>query len=456
MNGHEDGYLLHSEVELLTVAQGAVDHARAVGAEAASALASEAGGVTIKVRNGAPTSAVRNGGHALSITVFNGGRSGSANSEALDDASIRRAVEHAHAIASQVEPDPEAGLADPSWLAFGTPDAELYAPSRHSPSALTDLALDIERAAHAVTKPGGTNVRIDEAAASSTDTRWARALSNGFARSGSASTQSRACVAIAERGGDMARDWWHVVDRRLDGLLAGDIIAHEAVARSSAKLGGTSLPTQSAPVLLDARIATSLIGDLIGALTGQSQQQRATFLLNALGEQRLAPHISITEDPFEPFGLASSAWDSEGVAASRRSIVRDGVVEGYFLNSRSARKLGMISTGNADGPTNLTLSSASCAPGDDLATMLRKLHRGLFVTQFMGGGVNGATGDYSKAIEGFWVEDGEIVHPVRDVTIAGNLKSMLTDIVAVGSEAYRSGPIRTGPILLETMRIAGR
>ena len=450
------GYLMHSEVDLLGVAEKAVKHAKSLGAAAASALANENAGTTMKVRGGSVSSAIRDGGQSLSITVYDDGRVGRASSEALDDASLQRAVEHAYAIARQVEPDPDAGVADQEWLARDIVDVPMFAPSDRAPSELTRTALAIEAAALERQGAGDAKLRVDEAASSSSDMRWARAISTGFAGAGSASLQAQACVVIAERDGEMARDWWHVTARQECGLPALETVAHEAADRSLAKLGGRSLSPQSAPVLLDPRVAASLVQDVVGGLMGQAQQQRSTFLVDALGTKRLADHLDLTEDPFEPYGMASSSWDSEGVAGKQRHIVRGGVIDGYFLNVRTARKLGMTPTGNADGPSNLAFTSRLTDPDDDTRALLRKMGRGLGITAFRGGGVNAATGSYSKAVEGFWVEDGEPVHPVRDVTVAGELPTMLTNITAVGAECHRQGAIRTGSILIDNMRIAGR
>lgn len=452
----DSGYLLHAERDLLAAAEAAIDHAARIGVQAASVLVSENTGTTIKVRNGKPFMLVMDGAYGLSITVFDHGASGHASTQADDAETVRRTVEQACAIARQVESDPDSGLADPSWCAMEGADVPLFSPSGRTPGELTAVALEIEAAALDVPAGRGNGVRVGEAAASSMDMCWARVMSNGFARSASASFQMRACVAIAERGGEMSRDWWQSADRRETELLGSAAIAGEAVARATAKLGARSLPTQSAPVLFDARVAASLLFELVSALSGAAQQQRSTFLLDSIGSRRLAETIDLCEDPFEPFGFASTAWDSEGISGSHRHVVRGGTIEGYFLDVRNARKLGMAPTGNADGPSNLILTSRNCETGDGIAQMLRKLHRGLWVTQIIGGQVNTATGDYSKAVEGFWVENGEAVYPVRDLTIAGKMPVMLAGIAAVGADQYRQGAVRTGSILIDTMRIAGQ
>lgn len=451
-----NGYLLHSQDALLAVAEEAVTHARRIGAGATIATANEFAGTAIKVREGTPISSIRDGGHSLSITVFENGRTGNTSTEALDSDSVRRAVEQARAIALQVEADPDAGLADPAWLAPDGEDVPLFSPSGRTAGALADSALELEQLAvdHAATR--GNCTRVDEASATSADMRWACVQSNGFARAASASMQSRACITIATRDDEMVRGWWHSPDRREECLAPPSLIASEAVDRAVDRLGACALPTQSAPVLFDARIAVSLVGEIVSGLTGHAQRQKSTFLAGALGSRRLADHLDIEEDPFEPFGLASKAWDDEGVVGTRRSVVSAGIISGYFLDVRSARKLAMAPTGNADGPANLTFSSRAVAADEDRAAMFRKMDRGFWVTEFIGGGVNPATGGYSKAAEGFWIENGEIAYPVRDVTIAGLLPDMLTGIVGVGQDRYRQGAITTGSILIDTMRIAGR
>jgi PmbA protein len=207
---------------------------------------------------------------------------------------------------------------------------------------------------------------------------------------------------------------------------------------------------------VDAPVASSLVRELCGQLSGSAQFRRMTFLPDAIGQPLAAAHLTLEEDPFEPYGLASAAFDSEGVAGARRAVVRAGVVEGLFLDTRLGRKLGRPSTGNAGGLRNLTLTSSTTAAGDDLPGMLRKLGTGLWLTRFMGGGSNPATGAYSRAAAGFWVENGEVVRPVHGFTVAGNLQDLLKAIVAVGGDVHRDGAIRVGSILLPELQVAGR
>ncbi len=447
------GYLLHDEAMLSQIARDAVAHARRLGFDQSVCVAREFAGLTIKVKDGRPETAVRDGGQSVSVTVFDGGRTGTAGTSTLTPQAIHTAVERAVAIARQVESDADAGCADPEWLARNGREVELYAPSGLSAADIAAAAKAIEDAALAAS--AARPVRIMEAGATSHDSRWARAIGADFCRSASASNQSRWCVAIAERDGAMSRAAWRSVERRTDHLLAAETIGATAVAHAVRKLGARAVATQAAPVLLDAAIAGSLVREFCGGLFGAAQHQKSTVLADAMGRRALAAHLDLVEDPFEPFGMASGGCDGEGVAGMHRFVVREGVVEGYFLSSRWARKLGLRSTGNADGTWNLFLTSRLAGKADDTAAMLRRLDRGLWVTEFLGGRCDPVTGTYSKAVAGFWVEDGEVVFPVQDVTIAGDLATMLGHIRFVGSDVYRDGAVRTGAILLDDMKIAG-
>jgi PmbA protein len=449
-----DGYLLLSEEFLADLAQDAVDYARSLGASEAMAIASDSGGMTMRISNGRIETARRDGTQSLGITVYDAQRTGRASTQALDRAAVHRAVDQAVAIARQVQPDDLAGLADPAWIARDLEKVPLFAPSGLSGDQLADAALQIERGA--LDAAGSDRVRVVDAAASSHDSRWARAISHGFCEAASSSINHRWCVAIGERDEAMVRDYWSSSDRRADFLEDPAAVGREAAERALAKLGGAGLGTQRAPVLLDARMAASLVGDFTGTLNGMAQYQGQTYFPDPVGKDLLAAHLSLTEDPFEPYGLASAAHDSDGIAGSRRAIVDRGVVEGLFVSALAARKLKTAPTGNADGPGNLTLTSSLTEPGDDLAAMFRRMGRGVWITEFLGGGVNPVNGAYSKAASGFWIEGGEISHPVHDFTVAGDLPTMLRGIVGVGANVHREGGIRTGAILIDEMQIAGR
>lgn len=449
-----DGYLLQAESDLADAVTYAVERSAALGASGAIALLSEQGGINITVTKGMVENAVRDGNQSLRVTLFDNGRTGMASTESLSRSAIDHVVEQAIAMARQLEPDLDAGLAHSDVLAWATPAVPLFAPSDHNAADLTEAALAIEAAALAT--PTAHGIRVSQAGAASQDMRFALATSQGFCRTGSGSFQQRWCQTIAQRGEEMKSSHWASVDRRLDGLEPAEAIGRRAAERALEMIGAEGLSTRRAPVLVDATVASSLVRDLCGQLSGNAQYRRMTFLPDAVGQGIAAEHLTLVEDPFEPFGLASATFDSEGVAGARRDVVRAGVVEGLFLDTRMARKLGRASTGNAGGMRNLHLTSSLTGSDDDLPAMLRKLGTGLWLNRFMGGGVNPATGAYSRAVAGFWVENGQVVAPVHGLTVAGNLQDMLKAIVAIGADVHREGGIRVGSILLPDMQIAGR
>ena len=449
-----DGYLLQSEGKLVDAVGYAIERSAAVGAGDAIAMVSEQAGISLTVAGGKVETAVREGHQSLRVTVYADGRTGVASTESLSRSAIERAVEQAAAMARQLERDPQAGLADRGALAWATPDVPLFAPSGHSAEDLTEAAMAIEDAA--LSTATRDEVRVSEAGAASQDMRFALATSQGFCRWGSGSVQRRWCQTIAQRGEDMRQGSWSSDDRRADRLRPAAEVGRIAAEKALGMLGAEGLSTRRVPVLLDAPVASSLVTDLCAQLSGSAQFRRMTFLPDAMGQPLAAPHLTLEEDPFEPYGLASAAFDSEGVAGARRAVLRAGVVEGLFLDTRLARKLGRASTGNASGMRNLTFTSSTTESGDDLPGMLRKLGTGLWLTRFMGGGSNPATGVYSRAAAGFWVENGQVVRPVHGFTVAGNLQDMLKAIVAVGTDVHRDGAIRVASILLPDLQIAGR
>lgn len=450
----DNGFLLQSETALSDASLLAIEYAATLGATDATAITREAGGLTMKVRGGEVETALRDGSSSMTVTVYDGLRSGRSTTQALDRSAVQRAVEKALAIAREMEPEEYTGLADTDLLAISAPDVPLFAHSGFSADDLHAAATETEQAA--IEQSDMSAVRVQEAAAASHDMRWALATSGGFCRASTASMQSRWCVTIAEQAGQMVRDSWLTSERRADMMESPYDVGRKAAERSLSRLGARGLSTCRTPVLFDATIAPSLVAECCSALTGTAQYQKNTIFPDALGKAALAPHINLTEDPLEPFGMGSGAWDSEGVACKPRSIIENGTISGLFLGSFSARKLGMRSTGSADGFRNLCLTSAESMAQDDHAAMLRRLGTGLLVTEFMGGNVNPVTGDYSKAATGFWVENGEITSPVDNFTIAGNLAVILKTIAAVGADVYRSGAIRTGSILVPDLQIAGR
>ncbi|MCF6253047.1 MAG: metalloprotease PmbA, partial [Methylococcaceae bacterium] len=280
-----------------------------------------------------------------------------------------------------------------------------------------------------------------------------RVLGNslGFLQGYQASRHSMSCSVLGERDGGMQRDYWYSVSRNASELESAKDIGIKAAERTIKRLGARSLTTRQCPVLYSAEVASGLIGSLISAVSGGSLYRKSSFLVDSLGSQVLSGFIHIHEQPYLKMALGSSAYDSEGVTTAARDIVKDGILQSYVLSSYSARKLGMKSTGNAGGVHNLTIDSGE----NDFTAMLKQLNTGLLVTELMGQGVNAVTGDYSRGASGFWVENGEIQYPVEEITIAGNLKDMYKNIVAIGNDVDYRGNIRTGSILIEQMSIAG-
>ncbi|MQP65082.1 hypothetical protein GE253_06945 [Niveispirillum sp. SYP-B3756] len=444
--------LTRSEGELRVAAARAVELAVQRGA-AARATASNHGFARIVIRDGVVETAERSGGQSLSVTVFREGRRGSASTESLDRAAIERVVEEAMLIAGHVQPDPDAALPPADWLAITGPAPELYAEGPRGTDTLMAAAGAIDRAAVAVADAVQGRLRVSESVALASENIWALATSDGFCRSARSSQDGRWCAMLAQDGGGSTSDYCQSQGRRADALLPAQAIAERAAERALSALGARTVKSGRYPVLFDARTAHSLVGELAGALTGMAQHRKMSFLANPLGRAVAAPHLDLIEDPFEPLGMASGGFDSEGIAGSTRAILRKGVAEGLFLSTFSARKLGMRSTGNADGFYNLRL--VSDAPGGDWLAMLRRLGTGLVVTGLQGGSIDPTSGNWTHAVKGLWVEEGMVVHAVNDVTLAGSMPAMLTGIQAVGSDIERQGAISTGSILIDEMQVGG-
>jgi len=343
----------------------------------------------------------------------------------------------------------EADIAQP---AEQRQDLELFFPWTIDAQAATALALQTEAAALAVDKRLRNS---DGASVSAQQSHFFSAHTHGF-RGGYASSRHSVSVSpIAGQGDDMQRDYWYSSQRNAQDLAPPQAIGRYAAQRTLSRLGSRKIATTECPVLFESPLAAGLLGSFVQAISGGALYRKSSFLLDSLGKNVFPKHIDILEDPFVLRGKGSSPFDDEGVRVQARSVVEAGRVQGYFLGSYSARKLGLKTTGNAGGSHNLTFSSRLTRPGDDLEAMLRRLDTGLFVTELLGSGVNGVTGDYSRGASGFWVEHGRIAYPVHEITIAGNLKAMFKGIVAVGSDAYNYGAKTTGSVLVQRMKVAG-
>jgi PmbA protein len=437
--------------ELEAIVSTALDGARKAGASQAEADASLQRGLTATVRMGEVDTIEYHRDRGLAVTVYFGQRKGSASTADLSPTAVRETVAKAAAIARYTAVDEYAGLADAELLARDIPDLDLDHPWAIEPEEAVERARACEAAGLAVDK----RLNNSEGATLSSH-RGVRVYANShdFLAGFTSTSHSLSCTLLAESAGEMQRDYWYSVARAPEALDSGEAVGRRAAERTLARLGSRRLGTRKAPVLFAPEMARGLLGAFVSAIRGASQYRRASFLLGAAGQQVFPAFLQLSERPHLRGALASAPFDSEGVATRDRELVRDGVAQGYVLGSYSARKLGLKSTGNAGGIHNL-LASAGPEASADFPGLLQRMGTGFYVTELMGQGVNGVTGDYSRGASGFWVERGEIAYPVHEVTIAGNMKMMLQDIVAVGTDVDIQGAIRTGSILLGEMTIAG-
>ena len=430
----------------------ALGHAKKLGATDAAAEASEGCGLSVSVRKGELETVERNRDKSLGITVYVGKKRGNAATSDFSKAAIEQTVKAAYDIASFTAEDATSGLPDAQDIAHDHPELDLFHPWAINSEAAAQLALQCEAAAFATSK---LITNSEGAGVSAQQSHFFSAHSGGF-RGGYASSRHSISVApIAGKGKQMQRDAWYSSMRDASDLARPEAVGRYAAERALARLKGRKIPTTECPVLFESPLAAGLLGGFVQAVSGGALYRKSTFLANSLGKMAFPKHIDLHEDPYLLKGKGSAPFDGEGVKTSARQVVEAGRVAGYFLSTYSARKLGMRTTGNAGGSHNLVLTSRKTGADDDLEAMLRKLGRGLFVTELMGQGVNYVTGDYSRGASGFWVENGEIAFPVEEITIAGNLKDMLMGIEAVGADAYNYGAKTVGSILVNRMKVAG-
>jgi PmbA protein len=434
--------------QLRDIASSVLEYAKTRGATAAETEVSEGFGQTVTVRRGEVETIEYNRDKGIGVTVYLGQRRGHASSSDFSPQAIKDTVDAALSIAGFTAPDECAGLAEPELLARDFPDLQLWHPWDLPVERAIELAKAAEDAGFAVDATIGNS---EGATVSTQEAQFYYGNSLGFLAGYPSSRHGIWCSLIAGQGDSMQRDDWYETARDPLDLQRPEFVGRRAGERAARRVGARKVATTQAPVLFEAPIASSLLGHLVSAVSGGSLYRKSSFLLDSVGKQIFSPVVQIRELPHVPKGLASSAFDEEGVATQERHVVNDGVLQGYFLGSYSARKLGLRSTGNAGGNHNLILQDTS----DDFAALLRKLNKGLLVTELMGQGVNPVTGDYSRGAAGFWVENGEIAYPVEEITIAGNLKDMFRAVAAVGNDVVQRGSRQCGSILIERMTIAG-
>ncbi len=433
--------------ELEDAAVGALEHARKLGASSAEAAATVNVSLAVNARLGEVEKIEHGNAHGFTVTVYYGKQKGSASSASLGTEEVQEITSRACQIAKYTASDAYAGLADADMLARDCRDLDLDHPWELDPQAAISLATACENA-------GRSNPRIVNSEGASVETSRGMvcyANTHGIAHTYAGTSHTNSCVVIAGDGNSLQRDYWYTVNRHPSRLMSAEEVGKRAAARALKRLGARKLKTCKASVLFAPETARSLLSHFVGAASGGALYRKASFLLDALGKKIFSKLVHIREEPLLPGAIGSAPFDADGVATKARTIVDSGKLEGYFLGSYSARKLGMCTTGNAGGVHNLILQPGS----GNCEEIMKAMNTGLLVTELIGQGVNILTGDYSRGVSGFWVENGEIAYPVEEITIAGNMKNMFAGISAVGEDVDDRTSIRSGSVLVNEMIIAG-
>ena len=438
-----------TQEDLESIIERALEEARTRGASQAEAAVSQDTGLSVGVRLGEVETLEHQRDRSMGVTVYFGQRKGSASTADFSLEAVRATVAKACSIARFTAEDAASGLADAALMARGPQSLDLS----HPWSITADRAIEIAKSCEAAAL--GFDSRINNSEGASLGTHQGLHVygnTHGFVGGYPTTSHTLSCVVLAGTGEDMQRDYWYSSSRDWRELEQAEAIGRESARRTIARLGPRKLSTRRASVLFVPEIARGLIGHFVAAIRGSSQYRQSSFLLNSVGQQVFPAGFSIAERPHIPKGMGSAPFDDEGVATHDRELVADGVLTGYILSSYSARKLGLETTGNAGGAHNLLVAPTLTGGMDAL---LARLGTGLLVTELMGQGINMVTGDYSRGAAGFWVENGAIQYPVAEITIAGNLRDMLSGIAAVGDDIDVRGGTRVGSILLQEMTIAG-
>ena len=442
----------YSPEALRQLAQDVLDHAAKIGATACEVDVSEGIGQSVTVRRQEADTIEYNRDKGLGVTVYVGQRRGHASSSDFQLAAVKATVDAALSIARFTAEDDCAGLPDKSLLASQPMELDLFHPWDVSVEASIDIARRCEQAAFDVS-PLIKN--SEGASVSAQQSQFVSANSLGFMGGFATTRHYVSCSVIAGEGDDMQRDDWYATRRDAslfpDPATIGDYAARRALSR----LNGRKLKTRKCPVIFEAPLAAGLIGSFVHAVSGGALYRKTSFLLDSLGKKVFPDFMQISELPHLRGAASSSPFDDDGVATRDREVVRNGVLQGYFLSTYSGRKLGLPTTGNAGGAHNLRITSGKRAAKLDLNALLRQMGTGLLVTELMGQGVNYVTGDYSRGAAGYWVENGVIAYPVEEITIAGNLKNMFLGIAAIGNDLETRGSKHVGSILIDRMTIAG-
>lgn len=426
----------------------ALTEASLLGATQAEVAASSGEGLSVSVRSAEVETVEFTKNRGFAITVYTGHSKGSSSTSDLSLEAIRRAVAAAIDIAHYTADDECSGLAAPELLASDVLDLDLYHPWDLDSTDAVRLALDCEQAGLS----NHPNIKkSDGASVSSSGGVRVYGNSHGFFGAATGTSHSIGCSMIAENDSGMERSHWFSGGRVASALDEAAFIGDKAASRAVKRLGARKIVTCDVPVLYSAEVAGSLVGHLIGAISGGNLFRKSSFMLDSLGTAVMSPIVSIYELPQLLQGNASASFDGDGLATYEKKIVNQGTLESYIMGVYSARRLGMQSTANAGGVRNLRAAST----GQSLEQLFSEMGTGLYVTSLMGQGVNMVTGDYSRGAEGFWIENGELQYPVKEVTIAGNLADMFLDISAIGTDTDTRGNVQVGSMLISKMKVAG-
>jgi PmbA protein len=451
-----DSVFIHSQDQLQQLAQDVLRYAQEKGASHAAVEISEGSGLSVGVRKGNIETIEQNKDKGIGVTVYLGEerqtRRGNASTSDFSEQSLRATVDAAYNIARFTAVDDCAGLPDADTLEMHPQDLKLCYPWLITTEEAVELAKRCEAAAFAVDK---RITNSEGASVYAQQSHFVTANTLGFMGGYPYSRHTISVAPIAGKGAHMQRDDWYSSTRDPKKLASAESVGRYAAERSLARLHARKLDTRKCPVLFEAPLAAGLLGSFVQAVSGGALYRKSTFLLDSLGQSVFPSHIQIVEDPHVVGAVGSAPFDEEGVKTQYRAVVKDGVVQGYFLSTYSARKLGMKTTGSSGGSHNLSLTSSLTKSTDNFKAMLKKMGTGLLVTELMGQGVNYVTGDYSRGASGYWVENGVIQYPVEEITIAGNMKEIFQQIVAVGADVLVRGTKQTGSILIESMTVAG-
>ncbi len=442
----------YSQDQLKQLASDVLKYAREQGGTDAAVEISEGSGLSVSVRKSKIETIEQNRDKGIGVTVFIGQQRGNASTSDFSSASLKATVEAAYNIARFTAEDDCAGLAEEELLEKNPQDLKLFYPWAISTEEAVALAQRAEAAAFAVdprvTNSEGAGVHVQQS-------HFVSANSRGFIGGYPYSRHTLSVTPIAGKGAKMQRDDWYTSVRDPKKMASAEAVGRYAAERSLARLNARKLTTRTCPVLFEAPLAAGLLGAFVQATSGGALYRKSSFLVDSLGKDVFPSHIQVKEDPHVVGAIGSAPFDEEGVRTQKRDVVKNGVLQGYFLSTYSARKLGMKTTGNAGGSHNLAITSSLTKKDDDFEGMLRKMGTGLLVTELMGQGTNYVTGDYSRGASGYWVENGVIQYPVEEITIAGNMKDMFKDIIGIGTDVLVRGTKQTGSILIEKMVVAG-